>query len=177
MLTTYNCINQSGFSVDLQTHCIQLSAQWLYPEFAPQTSSHSITKTGPILFPLSPDLLPHDCSISTNNILSYLILCRRARKAHCCQVVMTRTLQPRGLACPRFLASFTVSWQFAQIYVIESVMLYNHLVLCCPLLLLPSISQHQVFPVSLLFLQGCGQSIGAKLQHQLTSIEYFRVHY
>ena len=45
--------------------------------------------------------------------------------------------------------------EFAQIMFIESVILSNHLILCHPLLLLPS-----VFPVSQLFTSG-GQSIGA----------------
>ena len=35
--------------------------------------------------------------------------------------------------------SFPVSWSLLKPMSIESVMLYNHLILCCPLLLLPSI--------------------------------------
>ena len=35
--------------------------------------------------------------------------------------------------------SFTISWSLLQIISIESVMLSNHLILCCPLLLLPSV--------------------------------------
>ena len=35
--------------------------------------------------------------------------------------------------------SFTVSWGLLKFLSIESVMLSNHLILCCPLLLLPSI--------------------------------------
>ena len=34
---------------------------------------------------------------------------------------------------------FTVSWSLLKLMFIESVMLCNHLILCCPLLLLPSI--------------------------------------
>ena len=34
---------------------------------------------------------------------------------------------------------FTVSWSLLKLISIESVMLSNHLILCCPLLLLPSI--------------------------------------
>ena len=33
--------------------------------------------------------------------------------------------------------SFTVSWSLLKLMSIESVMLYNHLILCCPLLFLP----------------------------------------
>jgi len=35
--------------------------------------------------------------------------------------------------------SFTISWNLLKFMFIESVMLSNHLILCCPLLLLPSI--------------------------------------
>ena len=35
--------------------------------------------------------------------------------------------------------SFTVSWSWLKLIYIESVMPSNHLILCCPLLLLPSI--------------------------------------
>ena len=37
------------------------------------------------------------------------------------------------------ILSFTISWSLLKLMSIESVMLSNHLVLCCPLLLLPSI--------------------------------------
>ena len=35
--------------------------------------------------------------------------------------------------------SFTISWSLLKFISVESVMLSNHLILCCPLLLLPSI--------------------------------------
>ena len=35
--------------------------------------------------------------------------------------------------------SFTISWSLLKLMSIESVMPYNHLVFCCPLLLLPSV--------------------------------------
>ena len=35
--------------------------------------------------------------------------------------------------------SFTISWSLLKLVSIESVMLSNYLILCCPLLLLPSI--------------------------------------
>ena len=55
--------------------------------------------------------------------------------------------------------------EFAQM-TIESVMLSNHLSLCCPLLLLPSIFPSiRVFPMSHLFTLS-GQSIGDQFQHQ-----------
>ena len=39
--------------------------------------------------------------------------------------------------------SITDSWSLLKLFSIESVMPSNHLILCCPLLLLPSVSQHQ----------------------------------
>ena len=43
--------------------------------------------------------------------------------------------------------SFTISWSILKLISIESVMPPNHLVLCCPLLLLPSIFPSlRVFP-------------------------------
>ena len=51
--------------------------------------------------------------------------------------------------------SFTVSWSLLKLMSIESVMSSNYLILCCPLLLMPSI-----FPSIRVFASG-GQSIGA----------------
>ena len=58
--------------------------------------------------------------------------------------------------------SFTVSWSLFKLMFIELVKLSNHLILCCPFLLLPSIfsSISGSFPISWLFTSG-GQSIGA----------------
>ena len=47
---------------------------------------------------------------------------------------------PWSAACQTSL-SFTISWSFLKLMGIESVMPSNHLVLCCPLLLL-----HSIFP-------------------------------
>ena len=38
--------------------------------------------------------------------------------------------------------SFTISWSFLRFISIELVMLFNHLILCCPLLLAFNLSQH-----------------------------------
>ena len=55
--------------------------------------------------------------------------------------------------------SITNSWSLLKCTSIESVMPSNHLILCCPLLLLPSIiSSIRVFPRSQFFAWG-GQSI------------------
>ena len=57
--------------------------------------------------------------------------------------------------------SITNSWSLLKLMSIESVMPSNHLILCCPLLLLPSIFPSiWSLPTSQLFVSG-GQSIGA----------------
>ena len=63
-----------------------------------------------------------------------------------------------------FQASLSfVSWSLLKLMSIESVMPSNHLILCLPLLLLPSVF-HSIrsFPISQLFTSG-GQSIGASV--------------
>ena len=63
-------------------------------------------------------------------------------------------------ACQASL-SITISQSLPQLMSIESVMPSNHLILCHPLLLLPSIFPSiRVFPMSQLFASG-GQSIGS----------------
>ena len=57
------------------------------------------------------------------------------------QLFVTHGLQARQASL-----SFTISWSLLKLRSIESVMLSNHLVLCHPLLLLPS-----VFPSVLVF--------------------------
>ena len=57
--------------------------------------------------------------------------------------------------------SITNSWSLLKFMSIESVMPSNHLILCCPLLLPPSIFPSiRAFPVSQFFASG-GQSIGS----------------
>ena len=56
---------------------------------------------------------------------------------------------PWTTACQDSL-SFTISWSLLKLISIESVMLSNHLILCCPLLLLPSIFPSiRVFSIAL----------------------------
>ena len=56
--------------------------------------------------------------------------------------------------------SITNSWSLLKLMSIQSVMPSNHLILCCPLLLMPSIFPSiRSFPVSQFFASG-GQSIG-----------------
>ena len=65
--------------------------------------------------------------------------------------VVSDSASPWTAACQASLSS--ISWSLLKHRSIESVMPSNHLILCCPLLLLPSI-----FPMSQLFASG-GQSI------------------
>ena len=64
---------------------------------------------------------------------------------HCYSTVVVQSLsQVQLLATPWTAAhqvslSFTISQSLLKLMSIESVMLLNHLILCCPLLLLPSI--------------------------------------
>ena len=51
---------------------------------------------------------------------------------------MSDSATPRTAACQASL-SFAISWSFLKLMSIQSVMLSNHLILCQPLLLLPSI--------------------------------------
>ena len=60
----------------------------------------------------------------------------------------------------RWFNGITNCQSLLKLMSIESVMLFNHLILCCPLLLLPSIFPSiKFFPMSQLFASG-GQSIG-----------------
>ena len=63
-------------------------------------------------------------------------------------------------AAPQASLSITNSWSLLKLMFIESVMPSNYLILCCPLLLLPSIFPSiRVFPMSQFFASD-GQSIG-----------------
>ena len=53
--------------------------------------------------------------------------------------VMSDSLPPHGLQHCQFSLSFTISPSLSKLISIESVIPFNHLILCCPLLLLPSI--------------------------------------
>ena len=52
--------------------------------------------------------------------------------------VMSDSLQLHGLPHARLPLSFTISWSLLKLMSTESVMQSNHLIFCCPLLLLPS---------------------------------------
>ena len=75
------------------------------------------------------------------------------------QSVMFDSVTPWTAACQASL-SFTISLSLLKLMYIESMIPSNHLILCCPFLLSPSIFPASgSFPVSWLFTSG-GQSIG-----------------
>ena len=58
----------------------------------------------------------------------------------CCPVTKSCPTLCDSMDCsPQDTLSFTISWEFAQAHVLWVVMPSNYLILCCPLLLLPSI--------------------------------------
>ena len=73
------------------------------------------------------------------------------------------------MAAYQAFLSLTISWNLPKLMSIESVMLSNHLILCCPLLLLSSVFPSiRVFPMSQLFAAG-GQGIGASASASASS--------
>ena len=85
--------------------------------------------------------------------------------AYCCSVAQSRSTL---CDCKEWLIAayqaplcFTISWSLLKLMFIRLVMPSNHLVLCCPLLLFPSVfSSIRVFYNNQLFASG-GPSIGA----------------
>ena len=83
---------------------------------------------------------------------------------------MSDSLRPHGLAAHWTSLSSIVSQTLLKLISIESVMPYNHLIFCHPLLILPSIfPASRSFPVSQLFALG-GQSIGASVSASVLSL-------
>ena len=68
--------------------------------------------------------------------------------------VVSDSLRPNGLQHGQASLSFTISWSLLKLMSIESVMPSNHLILCYPLLLLPS-----VFPSIRVFSNGSARHI------------------
>ena len=85
-------------------------------------------------------------------------------KIDCCSLtVVSDSLWSHGWSMPGFL-SFTVSWSLLQFMSIESVLLSNRIILCCPLFLLPSIfSSIRTFSNQGLFL-GCSHHVARVLE-------------
>ena len=86
----------------------------------------------------------------------YFVLVVVVQLLGCVQLFAT----PWTAACQASL-SFTISCSFLKLMSVESVMPSKHLILCCPLFLLPSVFPTiSVFSMSQLFASD-GQSIGA----------------
>ena len=97
-------------------------------------------------------------SLSNRKRRYFLYPCEDFPHIKCIQNVSHKLVVVRLLSCVWLFAtpwtapcqstlSFTISWSLLKLMSIEWVMLPNHLILCCPLLLLPSISSSiRVFP-------------------------------
>ena len=98
---------------------------------------------------------------SDQNISIPLKYVRDANSVCCCSVAkLCPTSRDSMTAALQASLSFTISWSLLKLKSIELVMPSNHLIFCCPLLLLPSIFPSiRVFPMSWLFVSG-GQRIG-----------------
>ena len=80
--------------------------------------------------------------------------------------VMSDSLRPMDCSTPGFL-SFTTSWSLLKLMPVESVMPSNHLILCHPLLLPPSIfSSIRVFFQWVSSLHQVAKVLELQLQHQ-----------
>ena len=95
-----------------------------------------------------------------------LLVLGSSRLVYCCSVAKSRlTLCNLGVATPwsaprQTSLSFTISQNLLKLMSIESMMPSNHLILCCPVLYLPSIFPSiRSFPMSWPLVSG-GQSIG-----------------
>ena len=75
------------------------------------------------------------CICMYTHIYAYVYICNSVQFSH---TGMSDSLQPHGLQHASFL-SITNSQTLLKLMSVESVMPSNHLILCCPLLLLPSI--------------------------------------
>ena len=79
--------------------------------------------------------------LSVRKDTSKIILDDRDSLAYCCCFSVTKlclTLcDPMDCNCQASL-SFTISWSWLKLMSVESMLLSNHLILCCPFLLLPS---------------------------------------
>ena len=83
---------------------------------------------------------------------------------YCCSIAQScLTLVTPWTVALQASLSFTISWSLLRLTSIESMMPSNHLILCCPLLLLPSIfpSIRVSFSESALQISSIGASVSA----------------
>ena len=102
---------------------------------------------------------PTDSTITRPNLCSWPVSCGPGRQE--CSVTLScpTFCGPMDYSIPAFL-SYTISWSWLKFLSIESMMLSNHLILCCLLLLPSSFPTTGSWPMSWLFASG-DQSIGA----------------
>ena len=94
--------------------------------------------------------------------LSLILISGSTTASYCCSVAKScLTICIPTITAQQAFLSFTISWSLLKLLSIQFVMPYNHLILCRPLLLLPSIFPASgSFLIRQLFASG-GQSIGA----------------
>ena len=113
------------------------------------------------------------CNLSAANIVEHILYIIIVQSLSCVQLFAT----PWTVACQTSLSS-TISWGLLRFTSIELVMLSDHLVLCCPLLLLPqSFPVSGSFPRSRLFTSGWPEywSFSIGLSHEYSRITSFRI--
>ena len=110
---------------------------------------------------------------SDQNISIPLKYVRDANSVCCCSVAkLCPTPRDSMTAALQASLSFTISWSLLKLKSIDLVMPSNHLIFCCPLLLLPSVFPSiRVFPMSWLFVSG-GQRIGVLASASVLPMEY-----
>ena len=138
--TTWTCHNHPKSTVTIrccaflgQMYNDMYSPLWYPAEYIydPKNSLYSAFSST-----LPPIILDHHWSIyclytSIFSRMSYLSCCHSVSKS-------CPTLGILWTPAPQASLSFTISQSLLKFMSIESVMLSNHLILCCPLLLLPS---------------------------------------
>ena len=104
-----------------------------------------------------------------------------AVRTSCCSVAQSclTVLRPHGLYHTRLLP-FTISWSLLKLMSIEPVLPSNHLILCCPLLLLPSIFPSlRVFfdelALSIRWLKYWSFSFSISPSNEYSGLIYFRI--
>ena len=114
----------------------------------------SVSCLQPVLPWSCPKALSQSCMHSTLHIAS--------RTPHCCSIARVPLFATPWTIAHQGSLSFTISWSLLRLISIESMMPSNHLILCRPHLLLPSVffPASGSFPLSQLFAPG-DQSIGA----------------
>ena len=93
----------------------------------------------------------------------------------CCSVTeVVSDSETPGTAAQQASPYFTISLSLLKVMFFESVMPSNHLILCRPLLLLPSICPESgSFPMSWLFTSG-GQSVGPWERYKKSTVKTVR---